>query len=116
MNKYPLKTVSKKAPLRQVEPADVDVVRPPVQSGGFFSFSYSYTEVTSQGGRTHVKSRRAQLADGKLSTESFEGETAGHVYDDMVRQAQQQVLDPSAWLLRSLSWLLPVRRTRPDRE
>ena len=117
MSKYPLKGTSKKTALRKADPGAVEVATPAPRSGGFFSFRYSYTEFSSQGGRTRVKAKRARLEDGKLSTEAFEGELDGNVYDEVVRQAQQQVLGQAAWLLRSMSWLLPaMRSTRSDRE
>jgi len=117
MSKYPLKGPSKETAVRKADPDAVEVVTPAPLSGGFFSFRYSYTEFSSQGDRTRVKAKQARLEDGKLSTEAFEGELDGNVYDEVVRQAQQQVLDQTAWLLRSLSWLLPpMRGTRSDRE
>ena len=117
MSKYPLKVTSKKTALRKADPGAVEVATPVPRSGGFFSFRYSYTEFSSQGGRTRVKAKQARLEDGKLSTEAFEGELDGDVYDEVVRQAQQQLLGQTAWLLRSMSWLLPpMRGARSDRE
>jgi hypothetical protein len=117
MSKYPLKVTSKKTALREADPGAVEVATPVPRSGGFSSFRYSYTEFSSQGGRTRVKTKQARLEDGKLSTEAFEGELDGDVYDEVVRQAQQQLLGQAAWLLRSMSWLLPpMRGTRSDRE
>mgnify|MGYP003693906485 CR=1 FL=1 len=41
----------------------------------FFTFRrYSFTEISAVGGRAHVKSRQARLEDGKLTTETFEGD------------------------------------------
>ena len=74
-----------------------------------FSFRYSSTIVSSHGGRTQVKAKRVSLEDGKLSTESFEGELDGRAHDDAVRRAQQQVLEDAAPLLRMLRWMLPSR-------
>ena len=116
MSKYPLKGTSKKTALRKADPGAVEVATPAPRSGGFFSFRYSYTKISSRGGRTRVEARQARLEDGKLSTEAFEGELDGNLYDEVVRQAQQQVLGQTAWLLRSLSWLLPMPGTRSDRE
>ena len=76
---------------------------------GFLSFRYSSTIVSSHGGRTHVKAKRVSLEDGKLGTESFEGELDGRVHDDAVRRAQQEVLEEAAPLLRILRWMLPMR-------
>jgi hypothetical protein len=49
------------------------------------------------------------LEDGKLSSESFEGELDGRAHDEAVRRAQQQVLEDAAPLLRVLRWMLPSR-------
>ena len=117
MSKYPLKVTSKKTALRKTDPGAVEVATPAPRPGGFFSFRYSYSEFSSQGGRARMKAKQACLEDGKLSTEAFEGELDGNVYDEVVRQAQQQVLGQAAWLLRSMSWLLPpTRGTRSDCE
>ena len=117
MSKYSLKGTSNKTAVRKANPDAVEVATLAPRSGGFFSFRYSYTEFSSQGGRTRVKAKLARLEDGKFSTEAFEGELEGHAYDEVVRDAQQQVLGQAAWLLRSLSWLLPpMRGTWSDRE
>ena len=77
---------------------------------GFVSFQYSYTEVSSHAGRTHVRSNKTQFADGKLTREAFEGELDGDAYHQMVNEAQRQ-------MVRSLSWFLPwMPRPRSDRE
>ena len=117
MSKYSLKETSNKTAVRKADPDAVEVATLAPRSGGFFSFRYSYTEFSSQGGRTRVKAKQARLEDGKLSTEAFEGDLDGDVYDEVVRQVQQQVLSQTTWLLRSMSWLLPpVRGTWSDRE
>jgi len=56
-----------------------------------------------------VKANRVSLEDGKLSTESFEGELDGRAHHDAVRRAQQEVLEEAAPLLRMLRWMLPIR-------
>lgn len=117
MSKYPLKVTSKKTALSKANPVAAEVATPAPRYGSFISFRYSYTEFSSQGGRTRVKAKQARLDDGKLSTETFEGELDGNVYDEVVHHAQQQVLGQAAWLLRSMSWLLPpTRAKRSDRE
>ena len=67
---------------------------------GFVSFQYSYTEVSSHAGRTHVQSNTTRLADGTLTREAFEGELEEDSYPQMVNEAQRQ-------MVRSLSWFLP---------
>jgi len=84
-----------------VKPQDEVVVLEPGRTP-FFSFRYSFTEVSLVGGRTRVKSRQARFEDGKLTSEAFEGELDRTTYDQMVSQAQQHF-----W--RSLSLFLPFR-------
>ena len=77
---------------------------------GFVSFQYSYTEISSRGGRTQVQSKTTRFADGKLTREAFEGELEGDAYRQIVEQTQRQ-------MMRSLSWFLPwVPRVRSDGE
>jgi hypothetical protein len=92
---------------RAVAPAD-----PQPSFGGFFSFHYTRTEISSQGGRTHVRTRTASLQDGRLTSESFEGELDARAHVDAVRAAEREVLEQAARLLNPFSWLL---RSRGDR-
>jgi hypothetical protein len=75
----------------------------------FFSFRYSYSEISVRDGKAHVKSKAARFEDGKLATESFEGELPRTAYDDAVRRAQQHFVDQTELFWRSLSALLPRR-------
>ncbi len=100
-------------PVRRLSPAssrDADELMDRPASGGFVSFEYSYTEVSSHAGRTHVQSNTTRLADGKLTREDFEGDLDGDAYRQMVNEAQRQ-------MVRSLSWFLPwMPRLRSDRD
>ena len=75
----------------------------------FFSFRYSYSEISVRDGKAHVKSKAARFEDGRLATESFEGELPRTAYDDAVRRARQHFLDQTELFWRSLSALLPRR-------
>ena len=88
MATYPVKA-RKRVPemLRTDEVAVVEPART-----RFFSFRYSFTEVSLVGGRTRVKSRQARFEDGKLTSEAFEGELDHTTYDQMVSQAQRHFL------------------------
>ena len=61
------------------------------------SFQYSYTAVSSRDGRTHVQSDTTRFADGKLTRESFEGDSKG---------TQRQMM----------SWFLPAVASRAFRQ
>ena len=76
-------------------------VRPDVQkffsSFGFFSFRYSYREVSDFNGRVHVKAKDTRYANGKLESEEFEGvlERSPSFYDlhlELQRRFQEQVM------------------------
>ena len=108
MPKYPLTVAPKRGTALREQDGDAAVPASPAPTG-FLSFRYSSTVVSSHGGRTQVKAKSVSLENGKLSSESFEGELDGHAHDDAVRRAQQQVLDDAAPLLRMLRWMLPVR-------
>jgi hypothetical protein len=110
MSKKLAHEASKPLQPRPDRPVAVEVATPPAGPFGFFRFHLVSTEVSLQGQRTRVTSRTVRLEDGKLSTESFDGELPGAAYDRAVRQAQQQLLAQTAWLLRPLSWLLPPSR------
>ncbi len=103
--------VAKRA-LRKIEQpaAEVELVEPASRGGPFVSFSYSCTELSSVGGRTQLKSRRTRLENGKLVSESFDGELERGVYEQAVQQAHQHFYDQASLFLRSMSWLLPFSR------
>lgn len=85
---------------------------------GFISFSYTYTsvEVSAGSGTTRVRSRSTRLDDGKLTSESFEGELPAGACHDLVAQAQQQFVRQAQLMLASFStFLLPFARRR-DRD
>jgi len=111
MAKYPLTVAAKRSSAVSEEDANAVVASAAPRPGGsgWISFRYSSTIVSSHGGRTQVKAKRVALEDGKLSTESFEGELDGHAHDDAVRRAQQQLVEEAAPLLRMLRWMLPMR-------
>ena len=101
---------------RKVEQA-VEVMEPASSANLFFSFRYSYTEISTSGGKARVKSRSARFEDGKVTSEAFEGELDRSTYAQMVSEAQHQFLAQTALLMKSLSWLLPFSgKRRPDRD
>lgn len=61
--------------------------------GSFFTFRYSYTEISAQGGDAHVKHRETRFEDGKFVTEECEGTVDRAAYDRMVDQTQQYFVD-----------------------
>jgi hypothetical protein len=96
----------------------VEVLEPVAQRGGsFFTFSYTYTEVSVAGGRTRVKSKSTRVQDGKVVSQAFEGELDSGAYQQLVRQVQEQLIGQTTQWFQSLGgWLLPFARRRPDRD
>lgn len=108
MSKYPVKRAERA--LRKVEKDAVEVIGPASRANPFFSFRYSYTEISALGGKAHVKSKQTRLENGKLTSEAFEGDLDRTVYDQMVSDAQHYFLGQTVILLKSLSLLLPFSR------
>ncbi|MBK9442034.1 MAG: hypothetical protein IPN53_12265 [Comamonadaceae bacterium] len=79
-------------------------------ASSFVSFTHSYSEVTSDGSRTHVKSTTTRLADGKLSKESFEGQLPLGAFGEAVGKAQSLFLNHAETLMRP--WLSPFSQVR----
>jgi len=105
MSKHPAKREQRA--LRKVENDAVEFVSPPARMP-WFSFRYSYTEVSAVGRTARLKSKHARYEDGKLSTGAFEGEFDRSVYDRMVNDAQRSFLDQTALFLRAFTSFLPL--------
>jgi hypothetical protein len=108
MGSYPVR-VGKRA-VSKVDEGSVEVIRPAARTGPFVSFQYSYTEISAVGGRANVKSRKARLEDGKLTTETFEGDLDRSAYEQRVSEAQRYFLGQAELFLKSLESLLPFWR------
>lgn len=72
----------------------------------FFSFHYSYREISSIGGQTHVKARDVHFTNGKLETEAFEGTTGAGSYETMLQDVQAQMFAPMRAFLEQWSRFL----------
>ena len=115
MRNYPVKRAAR-AP-RKLETDEVEVIVPAPRTNPFFSFSYSYTEISVLGDKARVKAKKTLLEDGKLTSETFEADLDRSAYEQMVDQAQQYVLGQTAFFLKSLSSLLSFsRKQRFDRD
>lgn len=116
MSKFPVAS-TRRAVAKKAVSGPIEIITPTSLAGPFFSFQYSFTEVSSEGGKTRVTSRQARLANGKLSSETFEGELGRDAYQQMVNQVQKQVLAQMDLLMRSMSWFLNApRRQSSGRE
>lgn len=113
MSKLPVRC-PERAP-RKVEQGKVEVMEPASSANPFVSFRYSYTQISASGSKARVKSRSARFEDGKLTSETFEGELDRSAYERMASEAQHQFLAQTALLMNSLSRLLPFAwKHRPD--
>ena len=115
MKKHPVR-LAERVPGKVAKNA-LEVIEAPAKAGPFFSFRYSSVEMSATGGRTRVKARTTRLEDGKLTSETFEGELERAAYDRAVNAAQHYFLGQTALVLKSLSFLLPFSsKHRPDRD
>ena len=76
----------------------------------FLNFTHSYSEISQDGARTHIKSTTTRLTDGRLSKESFEGDLPAEAFGEAVIKAQTLFLEQAKTLLRP--WWLPAPLTR----
>ena len=59
----------------------------------FISFRYSSTEITSQGGDIHVRTRQTHYRDGRLTSEECEGMLDRRAYERVVSETQAYFLN-----------------------
>lgn len=116
MSKSLVKPGTTPTPPAETASHPVDVLPPAPAHAGFFTFSYAVTEVWLQGDRTSVRAHQVRLQDGKLTTETFEGELDAGVHAEALRAAQQQVQAQLAWLQRAFLWWLPLLPGRHGRD
>lgn len=86
---------------------------PFANANSFFSFRYSYTEISAQGGNIHVKRKDTRFTDGRLISEETEGMLDRAAYDGMVREAQGYFLNQIANFMQ-LFLPFSTRRRRDD--
>jgi hypothetical protein len=120
MSKYPVKFAERNRahPVRKMKSDAVEVLAPPSRSHSFLSFRYSYTQMSVLGGKAHLESRNARFEDGKLTSETFEGELDRTAYDRAVSDAQRHHIgDQMAQFFKALSLFQSFSRThRSDRD
>ena len=92
--------------IEKTNKGEVEVLEPIQKSTPFFSFHYSYKEISSVNGQTRIRSKKKQFMNGKLESEEFEGTLEGHVYDHMVSDMQKYFLHQIDAFLKPLSILL----------
>jgi hypothetical protein len=109
MGKVPM-TMKPRALRNRERPAAELSERLVPMAGTFISFRCSTTEISAPGGKPRLKRSEVRLEDGKLTSETFEGELRRDAFEPLMDQALQQFAQHTALLMRSLTWFLPPAR------
>ena len=113
MRKYPVKVQSHESSV--VERDAVEVIGAD-RAAGFFSFHYSYTEI-SGGAAPRLKSRKASFENGKVTSETFEGSLDPQAYEDIVRGSTRFFLNQTIDFMKALLQFMPhAGRHRGERD
>jgi len=104
MSKHPV-APGKRVAFRADEPNDK--LAPLADPSPWFSFRYSYTEISSSGGKAKVKRRETRFEHGTLKSETMDGTFDAQAFDAMARILRQQFVRQSQILLSPFLWLLP---------
>jgi hypothetical protein len=110
MSKHPVKIV--RSTLRHAQREAAEIAPAPAEANMFTSFRYASAEITVHGGKAHVRARRTQWEDGKLSSEAFDGEVDRTVYERAVLQAQRHFIDQTLLFWQSMTSFLPFAGKR----
>ena len=91
----------RKRPVRKradgaVQPADRHA------RGPWISLRYSFTEISVSGATARVRSNRASYDNGRLASESFEGEVDRDHAERALAEARRRFSEQAAVLVRSL--------------
>jgi hypothetical protein len=81
------------APLQPLQPMD-----------SMFSFRYTRTEISTQGGQAQIRHRETRFENGRMVTEQCEGSVDPAIYDQMAEQGRQMF---AAQMDQMLRWWLP---------
>jgi len=116
MSTYPMATCKPPASTRRATAMPVvgrdahEVLGLPARDRPFVSFRYSYTKLSSQAGKTRLRSRKARLEQGNLSIESLDGELPTGALNQGLGEMQRQVFEHAVTMMRSMSWFVPALR------
>lgn len=93
--------------IRRTGKKELEVLEPLRKPTSLLNFRYSYKEVSSYNGKTHIKSKEKRFENGKLESEEFEGTLDHDVYFNMVGGMQKHFLNQMMALMKNFSMLLP---------
>jgi hypothetical protein len=82
---------------------------------GFFSFRYSYKEISLSGGQTRIRAKEHRFEDGKLSSEELEATMDEGVHQDAVEQTRDLVVAQVGSVLKLFSAFLPFPSRSRDK-
>jgi hypothetical protein len=94
---------------------DIEILDPVQKASPFLSFHYSYKEISSIGGNTHIRSKEKSFENGKLKSEEFEGTLPGNVYANMAGEMQKHFFNQISSFMKPFSMLLPFGSRDKDR-
>lgn len=69
-----------------------------------FSFRYTRTEISTQGGQAQIRHRETRFENGRMVTEQCEGSVDPVIYERMAEQSRQMF---AAQMDQVLRWWLP---------
>jgi hypothetical protein len=108
MSKHPMKKEGREVSVLQPD-EPVETFR---HASPFFSFSYSYSEISLQDGKARVKAHKTQLENGKVTSEKFEGTLDSSAYHAAAKQTQELFARQTQLMLDSFFRFLPWPRKR----
>jgi len=114
MSKHLSEQQNTTAPQR-IEPKAIKSDQPAPLASPFFSFRYSYSEISSVGGKTYVRAKQSRFENGKLTSEEFEGVTDGRHYEDAVRGMQNLMFSRMTAFFKLFSAFLPTAPTKKNK-
>ncbi|HUH92519.1 MAG TPA: hypothetical protein VL742_05155 [Casimicrobiaceae bacterium] len=107
MKKYPVATG--KPPVRKTADGAVQPDRLDRDARGpWISFRYSFTEISAAGTTARVRSKRGCYENGRLVSESFEGELDRDHAERVLLEAQRRLSEEAVGFVRALFGFPPL--------
>jgi hypothetical protein len=114
MSKLPVKI--KRVPPGPAAKAAPEVIPARASRRGEATFSYTQASISLGGNRAHVKARRVELTEGRLESETFEGDVDPSMFGRAVVEAQRRFLAQTALFWQPFASMLPFFRRDRERE
>lgn len=101
--------------MKRNEPDEI-LTEPSYWKTPFFSFRYSYRELSSFGGKTHIKAKEKRFENGKFESGEFEGIMDGGVFDNAIREMQHNFVNQISSFFKPLAFFLPFSKKKSKKE